>query len=85
MKMKIKRLRADKRKVADTAVAYRLFRIRNTSGNRFAIKVSTDDESATCDFGCDYVKAFDIYTKIVRSEVTPCSLCDIAEDFAKSV
>lgn len=84
-KTTIERLCAHKKIVADKAVLYRLFRIRNFKGHHFAINVSADNESTTCSFGTDRTKALKIYRIIVRNGVTPCTLNDIAEDFVKSV
>ena len=85
MKTTIERLRTDKRIVADKIVVYRLFRIRNYMGIHFTINVSADNESASCRFGTNRTIALEMYRKIVRNNVTPCSLDDIAEDFAKTI
>ncbi len=84
-KTTIKHLRADKKTVLDKVVVYRLFQIRSCKGHHYSINVSADNESSTGRFGTNRAKALDIYRKIVRNEITPCSLGDIAEDFEKDV
>ena len=85
MKTTVKRLRADKKIVSDKVVIYRLFQIRSNKGYHYSINVSADNESSTGRFGTNREKAFDIYRKIVRCEITPCTLRDIAEDFGKDL
>ena len=85
MKTTINRLCADKKIVSDKVVVYRLFHIRSCKGHHYSINVSADNESSTGRFGTNREKAFDIYHKIVRCEITPCTLRDIAEDFGKDL
>lgn len=85
MKTTVKCLRADKKTVLDKVIVYRLFLVRGGTERYYAIKASADKDSSSCKFGTIRAKAFDIYRKIVRNEVTPCSLRDIAEDFEKEI
>lgn len=83
MKTMTKLLHEDTKNVSDMMIIYRLYLIRNKLGRCFVIKISSGNEFAACRFGNDRMKAVDIYYKVVRNKVTPCSLRDIAEDFAK--
>jgi hypothetical protein len=85
MKTTVKRLCADKKIVSDKVVIYRLFHIRSNKGYHYSINVSADNESSTGRFGTNREKAFDIHRKIVRCEITPCTLHDIADDFEKDL
>lgn len=85
MKTTIEHLYTNKKVVLDKVVIYRLFHIRSRGRRHYAINVSSENDSSTCRFGSNRAKASEIYRLIVKNEVTPCSLADIAEDFGKTV
>lgn len=76
-------LRSDSRIVSDKVIDYKLFLVRKMTARSFAIGVSDGEESELCRFGVKRARAVEIYSKIVRNEVTPCTLRDIADDFAE--
>ena len=76
-------LRSESRIVSGKVIDYKLFCVRKMSARSFAVSISDGEESEMCDFGANRLRAFEMYGKIVRNEVTPCTLCDIAQDFAE--
>ncbi len=90
MKTRIKRsncrrvqLKKDVINIFGDEIYYRLFLIRGSGIRYYTINVTRGKESCSCRFGNDKNRAYDIYNKIVKNTVTPCTLCDIAEDLAK--
>lgn len=69
--------------ISGDEIYYRLFWVRSSGARYYAINVTRGKESSSCRFGNDKSSAYAIYNKIVKNTVTPCTLCDIAEDFAK--
>lgn len=76
-------IKHDKKTVLDREITYKLFLVRKSGDLYYTIRVSDGDECEKSGFGSVRSRAVDIYQKIVRNEVTPCTLRDIAEDFAK--
>lgn len=76
-------LKGDAIHVLDNEIYYKLYVIRRGGARLYAINVTAGKESSTCCFGKDRQSAMDIYSTIVENSVTPCTLCDIAEDFSK--
>lgn len=81
MKITYKCLQANKNRIGNKDIYYKLFLVRCRKGNHFAIAASSDEDRSVSNFGNNRAKAIDIYFKVVRNGVTPCCLCDIAEDF----
>ena len=75
-------LRGDIINIIGDEIYYRLYLIRRAGIRFYAINITSAKESVSRTFGRDKRKAYEIYEKIVRNTVTPCSLADIAEDFA---
>lgn len=75
-------IREDTVNIEGARLIYRLLRVRHAGELMYKISVSGMGEKSTCRFGSDKQKAYGIYGKIVRNAVTPCTLADIAEDFA---
>jgi hypothetical protein len=61
---------------------YRFGARRVKSGTRFFLSVHTATETCEADAGTDFFDALELYRKIIRGGVTPCTLPDIALDFA---
>ncbi len=68
--------------ISGNKLIYRLFHVRSAGERMYKISISGMGESNICRFGSDKRKAYVIYGKIVRNAVTPCTLSDIADDFA---
>ena len=65
-----------------TCLIYRLRARHTPEGTRFVLSVHTATESCEADAGTDFFAALSLYRKIIRGRVTPCTLPDIAQDFA---
>ncbi len=76
-------LREDSVKASGYKIFYSLYRTSCSGITLYRIKASCGEESRVCSFGSDMFAAYKIYRKIVRNNVTPCTLGDIAEDYAK--
>ncbi len=76
-------IKSDMLNILGEEIYYRLFEICRGGMCSYAVNVACGEESSTCDFGGDRERATDIYGKIVQNTVTPCTLCDIANDFNK--
>ncbi len=70
----------DRSVINGETVYYRLYRIQSC----YVIKITMGKEKSVCCFGKNKKAAEEIFAEIVKSRVTPCTLCDIAEDFVKS-
>jgi hypothetical protein len=75
-------IREDTVNISGARMKYRLFHVRSARERTYKISVTGMGESSTYRFGSDRRKAYGIYGRIVRGAVTPCTLADIAEDFA---
>ena len=75
-------IREDTVNISGARLIYRLFHIRSKEERVYKISISGMGESSTCRFGSDRRRAYGAYGKIVRGAVTPCTLTDIAADFA---
>ena len=63
-------------------ICYRLYPVRRSGIRLYAINITSGKDSVSRTFGRDKRRANEMYEKIVRNTVTPCSLADIADDFA---
>ncbi len=76
-------LRGDVLNILGDEIYYRLYYVRRGGCRRYIINITSGKESASCSFGRDKTEAVCAYEEIVKNTVTPCTLRDIAEDFAK--
>ena len=69
-------------KASSDLIQYRLYRVRSLDGSEaFQIQCTFRDENLTCTLNThDAVLAQEIYARIVRGKVTPCSLRDVLEE-----
>ena len=81
----IVQIRGDVRCVLGEEVYYRLYEIKRAGIRSYAINVSCKTENEIYSFGCDRVAVIELYSKIVKYSVTPCTLKDIAEDYQKQI
>lgn len=74
-------MRGGSRNLLGREVKYKLYAIRRPC-TCYAIEVVSGNERCVRCFGKDKHAVLDIYKKIVACSVTPCTLDDIADDFA---
>lgn len=74
-------IRRDTAKVLGREVKYKLYALKHPCACYAIVVTDGKERHARC-FGKDKRAALEIYKKIVASTVTPCTLDDIADDFA---
>lgn len=75
-------IRRNTAKVLGREVKYRLYVLKRPCACFYGIEVSDGKEMRSRLFGKEKNAVLDIYKRIVASAVTPCTLDDIADDFA---
>lgn len=77
-------IRRDRAKVLGREVRYKLYALKRPCACFYVIEVGDGKERYARCFGKEKNAAIDIYKKIVRCAATPCTLDDIADDFAEA-
>lgn len=64
-------------------IVYRLYQVKFEDTVRYVVFVEYENEAEVCFAGADRKCAEELFGIVCANDVTPCSLCDIAEDFSK--
>lgn len=72
------------RVVLGSTICYKLFLDQKTARVGYRIRICREDEQAECFFGEDFLSVAVLFAELVRGEVLPYSLEEIAEDFLSS-
>ena len=77
-------LREETRNSLGYPLRYRLYLSGSEEHPHFLIEVASREEESEIALGDDLFRAIDYFHRIVRGEVTPCTLSEIGEDLAYS-
>ena len=74
-------LRRNKVDFSSGVLVYELRAVKTADGVLLAVSVKLGDESSSCRFAARIGEVLNFYKSVVRNTVTPCTLCEVAEDF----
>ena len=74
-------LRRNKIDFSGGVLVYELRAVKTHEGVLLSVSSKLDDEAAYCRFAARIGEVLKFYKAVVRNTVTPCTLCDVAEDF----
>ncbi len=74
-------LRRNKVDFSGGVLVYELRAVKNEDGVLLSVCAKLDGEASSCLFAARMGEVLKFYKTVVRNTVTPCTLCDVAEDF----
>lgn len=80
--MKVSLLKEDFADVGGIRTYYRLYRVRASGKSIYRIGIVRQRDRCVSTFGSDKKSAYEMFLKLVGNTATPCTLSDIAQDFA---